>query len=202
MSQSDQPAGFSDPNAPSDPPYPTGPQSAPNPYANPAGEPSPYGTTDQNPYSASSASAYPNYPQQGYPQQDYPQQAPPTQAYPQQGYQQQGYQQQGFQQQAYPGQNSYLPAGQPNPYDQPMVPYAEQKSKLAAGLLGIFLGSLGIHNFYLGKTGIGLVQLLCSVLSIGILAPLVAIWSLIEGILILTGSPSYSRDSRGIPLRD
>lgn len=30
---------------------------------------------------------------------------------------------------------------------------AAQKSKLAAGLLGIFLGGLGIHNFYLGYTG-------------------------------------------------
>ncbi|MCR4649472.1 MAG: TM2 domain-containing protein [Lachnospiraceae bacterium] len=26
----------------------------------------------------------------------------------------------------------------------------ERKSKVVAGLLGIFLGSLGIHNFYLG----------------------------------------------------
>lgn len=34
------------------------------------------------------------------------------------------------------------------------------KSKLAAGLLGIFLGSLGVHNFYLGYTTKGLIQLL------------------------------------------
>ena len=27
-------------------------------------------------------------------------------------------------------------------------PMVEQKSKLAGGLLGIFLGSLGVHNFY------------------------------------------------------
>ena len=27
------------------------------------------------------------------------------------------------------------------------------KSKIAAGLLGIFIGSLGVHNFYLGYTG-------------------------------------------------
>ena len=30
---------------------------------------------------------------------------------------------------------------------------SEAKSKMAAGLLGIFLGGLGIHNFYLGYTG-------------------------------------------------
>lgn len=34
----------------------------------------------------------------------------------------------------------------------PPVVQGEQKSKLGAGLLGIFLGSLGIHNFYLGFT--------------------------------------------------
>jgi len=28
----------------------------------------------------------------------------------------------------------------------------QNKSKLAAGLLAIFLGTLGVHNFYLGYT--------------------------------------------------
>ena len=35
-----------------------------------------------------------------------------------------------------------------------------QKSKIAAGLLGIFLGSFGVHNFYLGYTGKAVAQLL------------------------------------------
>lgn len=39
------------------------------------------------------------------------------------------------------------------------------KSKMAAGLLGIFLGSLGIHNFYLGYTGKAVAQLLITILS-------------------------------------
>lgn len=43
---------------------------------------------------------------------------------------------------------------------------AAQKSKLAAGLLGIFLGSLGIHNFYLGYTGKAVAQLLISVCTL------------------------------------
>ena len=64
----------------------------------------------------------------------------------------------------------------------------QPKSKLAAGLLGIFLGSLGIHNFYLGYTGKAVAQLLISVLSCFFLSPISAIWGLIEGILILTGS--------------
>ena len=34
------------------------------------------------------------------------------------------------------------------------------KSKIAAGLLGIFLGTFGVHNFYLGNTGKAVAQLL------------------------------------------
>ena len=62
------------------------------------------------------------------------------------------------------------------------------KSKVAAGLLGIFLGALGIHNFYLGYIGKGLAQLLITVLTCGFLSFATGIWGLIEGILILTGS--------------
>lgn len=74
------------------------------------------------------------------------------------------------------------------------------KSKVAAGLLGILLGSLGIHNFYLGYTGKGLAQLLMSVLSCGFLAAVSSIWGLIEGIMILTGG--ISTDANGNPLKD
>lgn len=74
------------------------------------------------------------------------------------------------------------------------------KSKIAAGLLGIFLGSLGIHNFYLGFTGKAIAQLLISLLSCGTLSWASAIWGLIEGILILTGS--MNTDADGNPLKD
>lgn len=76
----------------------------------------------------------------------------------------------------------------------------EAKSKIAAGLLGIFLGSLGVHNFYLGYTGKAVAQLLISILSCGMLSFASAIWGLIEGILILTGSITV--DGNGNPLRD
>ena len=62
------------------------------------------------------------------------------------------------------------------------------KSKLAAGLFGIFLGAFGVHNFYLGFTGKAVAQLLITVLSCGILSPVSAIWGLIEGIMILAGN--------------
>ncbi|MDD7403614.1 MAG: TM2 domain-containing protein [Butyribacter sp.] len=80
------------------------------------------------------------------------------------------------------------------------VPAGEQKSKMAAGLLGIFLGSFGVHNFYLGYTGKAVAQLLITLLTCGFGAVVSSIWGLIEGILILTGS--ISQDGKGIPLKD
>src|SRR5512141_746971 len=41
-----------------------------------------------------------------------------------------------------------------------------QKSKIAAGLLGIFLGCFGVHRFYLGYTNIAIAQLILGLLGI------------------------------------
>lgn len=76
----------------------------------------------------------------------------------------------------------------------------EGKSKIAAGLLGIFLGALGVHNFYLGYTGKAVAQLLITILSCGILSVVSGIWGLVEGIQILTGS--IATDAEGKPLVD
>ncbi len=75
-----------------------------------------------------------------------------------------------------------------------------EKSRMAAGLLGIFLGSIGVHNFYLGYTGKAIAQVLISVLSCGFLSPVSAVWGLIEGIMILTDK-SYV-DAEGNLLKD
>lgn len=64
----------------------------------------------------------------------------------------------------------------------------QSKSKMTAGLLGIFLGTFGVHNFYLGYTGKAVAQLLITVLSCGFAAPVSSVWGLIEGIMCLTGS--------------
>jgi len=73
-------------------------------------------------------------------------------------------------------------------------PGYEQKSKMIAGLLQIFLGGLGIGRFYLGYTNIGIFQILASFLcGAGIL------WGLIDGIMILTGS--VKNDGKGVPLK-
>lgn len=85
----------------------------------------------------------------------------------------------------------------------PVVPVGyEPKSKLAAGLFGIFLGYLGIHNFYLGYVGKGVAQVLLSTLGAClVVGPVVSwVWSLIEGIQILTGSIAV--DAKGVPLKE
>ena len=55
------------------------------------------------------------------------------------------------------------------------------KTKLAAGLLGIFLGSIGVHKFYLGDSKAGIIRIVVTVVTCG----LGGIWGLIEGIMIL-----------------
>lgn len=78
------------------------------------------------------------------------------------------------------------------------------KSKLVAGLLALFLGCWGIHNFYLGYTSKGLTQLLVSlvggIFSCGIATIVIAIWSLVEAIQIFTGT--IGTDASGAALRD
>jgi TM2 domain-containing membrane protein YozV len=54
-----------------------------------------------------------------------------------------------------------------------------EKSQILAALLAFFIGSLGVHRFYLGYTWQGVVQLL----TLG----LCGIWSLIDFIRILVG---------------
>jgi len=65
---------------------------------------------------------------------------------------------------------------------------ARASHKIAAGIFGILLGSLGIHKFILGYTGADLIMLLVSVLSCFILSPLMHLIGLIEGIIYLCKS--------------
>ena len=60
--------------------------------------------------------------------------------------------------------------------------------KIVAGILGILLGGLGIHKFYLGYTTAGIIMLVVSIVSCGFVAPIISIIGLIEGILYLTKS--------------
>ncbi|MCR4697023.1 MAG: TM2 domain-containing protein [Lachnospiraceae bacterium] len=95
------------------------------------------------------------------------------------------------------------------------APVDERKSKIAAGLLGIFLGCYGVHNFYLGYTKKAIIQVSVSAgcLVIGtalcwLILPMLlyfglfgmGVWGLIEGIMILAGSINV--DAKGIPLKE
>ncbi|MFT4188362.1 MAG: NINE protein [Aeromicrobium sp.] len=72
------------------------------------------------------------------------------------------------------------------------------KSKTTAGLLALFLGGLGIHNFYLGFKGRAITQLLIFLLTCGMGWVVTAIWALVEAIMIFAGS--IDKDAHGVPL--
>ncbi|MDR0500518.1 MAG: TM2 domain-containing protein [Coriobacteriales bacterium] len=128
------------------------------------------------------------YQQQQNQQAGYQQAATGQTAYGQQGYQQPGYQQQyqqpGYQQQPY-GQQAYV---------DPSNVKTTDKDKLVAGLLGIFLGWIGIHKFYLGYKNEALIMLIVSILGLcfcwlilpAIAPSIMGIIGLIEGIMYLT----------------
>jgi TM2 domain-containing membrane protein YozV len=79
-------------------------------------------------------------------------------------------------------------AGQAAPQAAPQAQYSPNygqgyvsvKSKTTAGVLGILLGGLGIHKFYTGKIGAGVVYILLCWTYIP------AIVGLVEGIIYLT----------------
>ncbi|HEY3781060.1 MAG TPA: NINE protein [Fimbriimonadaceae bacterium] len=118
------------------------------------------------------------------------------------------------------GQSQGSPYGQPpagspygyqqptpfaNSYSQPPTSYSSispymPKSKIAAALFAIFLGGLGIHRFYLGYTTIGVAMLLMFLFGwVLLFIPniVVAIWALIDFVMILTGGLP---DAQGQPL--
>jgi|TARA_R110002124_G_scaffold75824_12_gene203254 TM2 domain-containing membrane protein YozV len=69
-------------------------------------------------------------------------------------------------------------------WNNPQKPPVDNK-KIAAGILAILLGPLGIHKFILGYTKEGIIWLVISVLTCGIVTSLLG---LIEGIIYLTKS--------------
>ncbi|WP_019973418.1 TM2 domain-containing protein [Mycobacterium sp. 141] len=62
------------------------------------------------------------------------------------------------------------------------------------------MGSSGIHNFYLGRAGRGIIQIVVTVVTLGI----GGIWGFVEGILILISKPgtTWHRDAAGVELAD
>lgn len=131
----------------------------------------------------------PYMPPQDFAQAQQTQQVPPAyqQPYqPQQPYAAQPCGQQGY----WSNQQFAVPPYGGAPHGGVPVGYAT-KDHVAAGLLAIFLGPLGIHKFYLGYNAAGFIMLAITVIGgllFGLGALAMCVVSLIEGILYLTKS--------------
>lgn len=79
-----------------------------------------------------------------------------------------------------------------------------QKSRLAAGILGILAGTIGLHNFYLGNSQRGLIQILVATLgaalTCGISTVAMMVWGVVEGVHIL--EHRINANGNGIKLKD
>ncbi|MFP6642604.1 MAG: protein kinase, partial [Candidatus Latescibacterota bacterium] len=77
------------------------------------------------------------------------------------------------------------------------------KSRLTAALLGLMVGYTGAHNFYLGKTRTGIIQLVLSVFTFGLGGGWGLVvaggWGLVDGLRIIFGG--RFTDSNGLPLK-
>lgn len=191
-------------------PVPPAPVQGETPQPNPYGTQMPHLTLDPNEEPSFQGDPFqspepPRAPEPPQPEPEYQQppqyDAPPQYGAPQYGAPQYGAPQYQPPQYTQPPQQTYY---QPQ-YNVPPAGYA-QKSRLAAGLLGIILGSLGIHNFYLGFTTRGVVQLLVSLIggifTCGLATIAIGIWGFVEGVLLLSASPSRMYDGHGVILRD
>ncbi|MCS7254305.1 MAG: NINE protein [Armatimonadota bacterium] len=67
-------------------------------------------------------------------------------------------------------------------------PQSYSGHRIAAGICGILLGSLGIHKFILGLTTPGIIMLLVTLFTCGIGGFVMWVIGLIEGIIYLTKS--------------
>lgn len=82
---------------------------------------------------------------------------------------------------------------------EPYMPKGDPvKSKLIAGLLGIFLGMFGAGRLYLGYYKIGVMQMIVTIASLGV-GGVGIIWPFFDAVLILTGN--VIKDGKGRPLK-
>jgi len=82
--------------------------------------------------------------------------------------------------------------GHPNQANAAAAGTGALKSRVAAGLFGILLGSFGVHKFYLGKAGMGVLYLLFFWSGVP------GIVGLIEGIVYLTQSDAQFAQAQGV----
>ncbi|MGV0409690.1 NINE protein [Corynebacterium resistens] len=143
-----------------------------------------------------------NYATPGYAQPGYPQPHIPQPQYHNAGY--------GNQHNLYETGGVVPYSGAAAGYGVPaqVPPGYTQKNWIVAALLAFFLGSFGVHNFYLGYKSKAMTQLVITLLSyatiiilIGFLGLVVTgLWAFVEFIMILVGAGSYEHDAYGYPL--
>ena len=100
------------------------------------------------------------------------------------------------------------PYGQPPQYGQ-AAPGVAPKSMAVAIVLGILLGTFGVHNFYLGYVQKGVVQLALTLLGAatswlligGVVVVAVFVWVVVDIVQIATRQGRYVVDANGLPLQ-
>jgi len=73
-----------------------------------------------------------------------------------------------------------------------MLYEANKKTALVAYLLWFFLGLFGAHNFYLGRTGVAVTQLILSLILVGMI--ITVFWVLVDAFLI----PGWVRNQNNL----
>ncbi len=89
------------------------------------------------------------------------------------------------------------PQGQQQQFQQqPQIqqPQGVPKSRVAYVLLAVFLGTLGIHNFYAGYTSKGIIQLLITVCTCGYAGIVSWIWAIVEACTV-------TADAKNVPMQ-
>lgn len=97
--------------------------------------------------------------------------------------------------------------GAPQPQQPEQVPFPfypppgyRQRSRLATALLALILGTLGVHEFYLGFTTKGIIHVLLCVFIVTI--PVSFVWGFLEAVQYFIGNENHNYDGNGVLLGD
>ncbi len=96
-----------------------------------------------------------------------------------------------------PAHPQYEPYQPPYP---PQYPSYTQKSRFAACLLAIMFGVFGVHNFYIGRYGPAVAQLVITLITCGWGALISGVWAIVEAVGLIRGTRTV--DGHGIPFID
>lgn len=93
----------------------------------------------------------------------------------------------------------------PDPGAPAAAPVIGEKNRMVAGLLALFLGSLGVHKFYLGRTRAGLVMLAAWALGwMLFFVPTLVVWAIstVEAVIYMTRSDAQFHETYQLQGKD